>query len=187
MTKIEIRKKMKSLKSKLTMEQVMVYSDKIYHRLKEFISLNKYNAIYTYVAFNEEVQTNAIIEYAFQNNIKLAVPKIENKQMDFYYIQKKEDLKVGFYGILEPKTNRIAKDNHILMIVPGLAFDKECNRIGYGAGYYDKYLLANHQLSIDKVALSYDFQLVDQLEVEPYDIKVDHIITPTKVIHRRSD
>jgi 5-formyltetrahydrofolate cyclo-ligase len=187
MTKKEIRKNMKSLKSKLTREQVIEYSDKIYHRLKEFISFEKYNAIYTYVAFNEEVQTNAIIEYAFHNNIKLAVPKIENKQMDFYYIRKKEDLKVGFYGILEPNTNQIAKDNHILMIMPGLAFDKECNRIGYGAGYYDTYLLANHHITIDKVALTYDFQLIDQLEVEPYDIKVDYIITPTKVIHRRSD
>lgn len=187
LSKKEIRTKMNSLKSILTKEQVLKFSDLLYQRLEDIISMDKYDAIYTYISFNDEVQTQHIIDYAFQNNIKIAVPKIIKKRMDFYYINKMEDLETGFYGILEPRTNHIAKDNHILMIMPGLAFDNECNRIGYGAGYYDKYLVENQHLSINKVALAYDFQLVEQLETEPYDIKVDHIITPTMEIHRRSD
>lgn len=183
MSKKEIRTKMSDLKSMLTKEQILEFSNILYQRLEDIISLDKYDAIYTYISFRDEVQTQRIIEYAFQNKIKIAVPKIINKRMDFYYINKMEDLETGFYGILEPRTNYIAKDNHILMITPGLAFDNHCNRIGYGAGYYDKYLVENQHLSIEKVALAYDFQLVDQLDIEPYDIKVDHIITPTMEIH----
>ncbi|ROR29315.1 5-formyltetrahydrofolate cyclo-ligase [Mobilisporobacter senegalensis] len=187
MTKNEIRRKMKSLKSTLTADQITEYSNNIFHRLEDFISLDNYDAIYTYIAFNEEVQTNPIVHYGFRNKLKIAVPKIVNKQMDFYYIKQMEELKIGFYGILEPDSHQKAIDDHVLMIMPGLAFDEECNRIGYGAGYYDRYLMANKHLSIHKIALAYDFQIVDQLEVNPYDIKVDHIITPTRVIHKRSD
>lgn len=187
MSKKRIRENMKAVKSLLTENEIVEYSDMIFHKLEEYISPGDYDAIYTYVAFNEEVKTSAVINYAFHNHIKLAVPKIEHKRMEFYYINRMEDLSPGYYGILEPKTTQKAMDRSILMIVPGLAFDKECNRLGYGAGYYDRYFKNYEHLSVNKIALAYDFQIVKNLEAAPYDKKVDHIITPTRLIHRRSD
>lgn len=185
MIKSEIRSQMKLKKQKLSSEEITTYSEEICQRLRKQIDLGSYDALYTYVSFNEEVQTTSLIEYALSKNLKLAVPKIINKAMEFYYIQGLDELKTGFHNILEPVTSQIAKDNHILMIMPGLAFDTLGNRIGYGAGYYDKYLKEKEEVIMDKIAFAYDFQILEELEVDEYDIKVDQIVTPTRWIHRR--
>lgn len=185
MNKKKIRDDIKTAKTFLTKEEIEEQSNVIFHKLEKYLSLDDYDAIYTYVAFNEEVQTNKVIDYGFRNNIKVAVPRIDNKKMDFYYINQMEDLTCGFYGILEPKTTNKAMDHHILMIVPGLAFDEEYNRIGYGAGYYDKYFKEHKHLSIKKIALAYDFQIVKQIETTPYDEKIDGIITPTRLFYKK--
>ena len=94
-----------------------------------------------------------------------------------------DELIVDNYGILEPKyvdKNNIG-DNFDLIIMPGVAFDRCGNRIGYGGGYYDKYLL-NIKEDIKKIALAYDIQVIDDIHREKHDIKVDCIITEKEIV-----
>ena len=86
----------------------------------------------------------------------------------------------GAYGILEPDTKDLMKEQKALILMPGLAFDEEKNRIGYGGGFYDKYLEKHPDFF--KVALPYDFQIYKKLNTEQFDIKPDIIVTDQRVI-----
>lgn len=178
--KLMVRNKIKELKNALSKEEIKDYSNKIYHNVLTSLSFDQYEEVYIYVSFNQEVDTSTIIDYLIQQGVKIGAPKIMDGHMEFYYINDKNQLEPGFYGILEPTTDRVADGNNILMIMPGLAFDLHGNRIGYGAGYYDKYLHEYHKKRIHKIALAYDFQIVEQIENNEYDVGVDGIITPTR-------
>ncbi len=89
-----------------------------------------------------------------------------------------DNMSVDKWGILEPKAvdkNKIEK-NFDLILMPGVAFDRKGNRIGYGGGYYDKYLSQIKETS-NKIVLAYDFQIVNNIENEPHDVKTNYIIT----------
>lgn len=179
MNKKMLRKEMKALKDSIAKEEFKKWNDKIYQNLMEQISLKQYEEIYIYVSFHQEVETTAIIDTLLQQRIKVAVPKIIDRKMDFYYIKDRNQLEIGFYGILEPNTDVVADGDNILMIMPGLVFDYSGNRIGYGAGYYDRYLHLHKDKRIYKIALAYDFQVIDRFDTDKYDVKVDGLITPT--------
>lgn len=192
LSKHEIRKLIKDEKSKLSHIEIEKVSDEI---IKQFISSNEYNQadiICTYVAFNQEILTNSFIEYSILNGKKVAVPKVQNQEMDFYYITDLSELEIGYYGILEPKTsNKVKedelKDKNVLMIMPGLAFDLKGNRIGYGGGYYDKYLEKHEKVKFLKIAFAYEFQILKDIEVDKFDKKVDQIITSKNWIKIREE
>ena len=97
--------------------------------------------------------------------------------MEFHRITSFDDTELGMFNIPEPKCGEIVEDSDVLIIMPGLAFDDEFNRIGYGGGYYDRYLDRKQNCNFVKVAFAYDFQMVDHIEVDDYDYKVDVIIT----------
>lgn len=185
MNKKELRAQIKQAKLKLSNETIESWSHLIFQQLMASYSLREYDAVYVYVAFNEEVQTQEILDYAFEHKIRVAVPKIADGEMEFYYIQSMNDLSTGYYGILEPVTTTKAQDENVLMLMPGLAFDLHGNRVGYGAGYYDRYLMRKKTCKFTKIALAYDFQMVDNIENNEHDVQVDAIITTTRLIHRR--
>lgn len=140
--------------------------------------------ILTFVNYSSECDTSNIINYCFENEIKIAVPRVEGKYMDFYYISSINDLKPGTYGIMEPITNDlcVSDNNNTLIIMPGLIFDEKGGRIGYGGGYYDKYLSKRNNFI--KVAICFDFQIINdgKIIIEDYDIKPDIIITDKRII-----
>lgn len=192
MTKKEYRSIVKDKKRKLSEAFISSASECITNKLLNSIEYKENSVIYTYVSFNQEVQTNHIIETALKDHKKIAVPKVIEKvensnfsiirEMHFYYINSMQDLEQGFYGIKEPSTNEIALNDKVLFIMPGLAFDLDKNRIGYGGGYYDKYLTSHSHVDFRKISLAYDFQIFDQLSVCDYDRKVDKIITEHRII-----
>ena len=97
-----------------------------------------------------------------------------------YWINSKNKNNINKYGIKYVDKNNIG-DNFDLIIMPGVAFDRYGNRIGYGGGYYDKYLL-NIKEDIKKIALAYDIQVIDDIHREKHDIKVDCIITEKEIV-----
>jgi 5-formyltetrahydrofolate cyclo-ligase len=141
------------------------------------------DAIYCYVDYRHEVGTRGIIEYAWSSGKRIAVPKVNGDKMEFYYIQSYEDLKEGYKGILEPEGLCPAKDENALIIMPGAAFDKCANRIGYGKGYYDKYLqfYTNHKT----IALAFELQMVDVIPADTHDICPNIIITEENTYERQ--
>lgn len=134
-------------------------------------------SLYAYLSFNQEVRTNPIIEQAWTDGKRVAVPKVVGDEMVFIWIDSFEGLAPqGAFHIMEPiEDGPVADDERALILMPGLAFDPQGHRVGYGGGYYDRFLEKepDHPL----VALCYDFQLYDRLEVEAHDVPVDVVIT----------
>ena len=131
-----------------------------------------------------EIDTRQMIEQAWKEKKRVVVPKClpETKRLDFREIETFDQLETVYFGLLEPKmseTELVEKHGIDLVIVPGLAFDTRGYRIGFGAGYYDRFLV---DYKGKKGALAFDEQLSSELPLETHDIPVDWIVTPTKVI-----
>lgn len=103
------------------------------------------------------------------------VSKSRGQRDDFYLVEQKEDLQPGAYGILEPTGEYKADGYDGLLIMPGVAFDEECHRIGYGGGFYDKYLKTHPDLHT--IAVAFELQMYRELPFEEHDIKPEKVIT----------
>lgn len=152
------------------------------HKLDEIIYLKVINhpkvkqskTIIIYVSFNHEVDTIKIIEYLLKYK-EVAVPKIENNHMNFYLIKSLSELSPGAFNILEPTTKKVLTDfSNTICITPGICFSKDKYRLGYGKGYYDRFIKENH---LYQIGLCYQACLLDEIPHDYYDQKVDEIIT----------
>ena len=137
-----------------------------------------------YVSMAEEVQLRKIFIDAFKNKKILAIPLIVGKgEMCAVEVPNFDALEVGDFGILTVRKDLrkfIEPEKINCVIVPGAAFDLNFNRLGLGGGYYDKFL--PRAVNAKKIAVAYDFQIVDAVPTEPHDFKVDMIITEKRII-----
>lgn len=140
--------------------------------------------VYSYMAFRNEVGTDYVIKYALNCGKKVAIPKVTGDDMKFYVLPQEnfsEKLEKGYMGIIEPALDLdILSENKGIIIVPGMAFDRKGSRIGYGRGFYDRFLAKNPNLI--KIGIAFDFQLFDEIEINQFDIPMDYIITETELI-----
>ena len=133
------------------------------------------NNILIYVSLELEVDTRKLINELWNLNKNIYVPKVEGNIINFYKINSFQDLVIGSFGVLEPITNIIYRDDNIsCCIIPGLLFDKNNNRLGYGGGYYDRFL---ENKNIYKIGICFSTFMVDNLITDKYDIKMDEVIT----------
>lgn len=150
---------------------------------KDFYKKSK--NIFIYVGFGSEIDTSIYIKKFLEDGKKIYVPRIGkvSRIMDAVEIDGLEDLKANKYGILEPSDENqgVNKDILDLIILPGVAFDENGGRLGYGGGYYDTFLQDGLN-GVTKVVLAYDFQIVKALPLEEHDIKADYIITEKRNI-----
>jgi 5-formyltetrahydrofolate cyclo-ligase len=131
--------------------------------------------IYGYLPYNQEVRTVPMLEQALRDGKRVAVPKVVGEEMVFIYMDDLSLVEKGYAGIPEPIANEpIAQDPTALVLMPGLAFDPEGHRIGYGGGFYDKFLQREPQHPT--LALCYDFQMLERLDTEAHDIPVDCVL-----------
>jgi 5-formyltetrahydrofolate cyclo-ligase len=146
--------------------------------------------LYAYIPFRTELNVMPIVEWCWQNEIRVAAPRVLPllKELEFHYIKGYEDLQPQPpWGIHEPSVNTPIVDYHLhpgYMLVPGVAFDLNRARLGYGGGYYDKFLqtMDEQNVKIYKLALAMDLQIVHEVPCELHDLAVDLIITETRVI-----
>ena len=130
-----------------------------------------------YYPFNDEIDDLKILQKLEKFNYKISLPKIKKKsQMDFYDWSTKDPLSINKYGIPEPVSNKIKFPK--ILFVPLLGFDKNLNRIGYGGGFYDRYIKKiKKKYKIITIGLAYSFQKIKSIPVKSYDAKLDFIIT----------
>ena len=191
MTKEEFRISMRKERNILTRDIHMTLSGAIQSRLFQLEEYRNSSLVFIYVSIKKEVDTRKIIDKMLSEGKLVFVPRAEGKHMNFYQLKDMKDLVTSKFGILEPDNScqypYIKKDYEAiagvrLMLIPGLAFDSYGNRIGYGAGYYDRYLTTYSEDSFVKIGLCFGFQVFDEIVYDTYDVKLDRIITPSRVI-----
>lgn len=181
-----IRKKMQEDRNRLSPEEHAVKSRLIAEKLINFDDYLKAKTIFIFYPFRNEVDTKIIIKDALMKGKKVILPKIiGNEIKTFFFSDSDKDLKEGSFGILEPEIPRCKEaklDEIDLAVVPGVCFDLNFNRIGYGGGFYDK-ILPKLRKNIKKIALAFDLQIISEVPFCSHDKKVDIIITESG-IHR---
>lgn len=181
-TKKQIRSSILAKRRALSREEWESKSEKIQNTLFAHPWYQEAEDIYCYVDYNKEVGTRAIMEQAWKDEKRVWVPKVHGVTMDFYLIESFSDLESGAYGILEPVTEQMAEATEGLMIQPGVGFDRACHRLGYGGGFYDRYLEEHPNLR--KIALAFEVQIAEELPTEETDICPDYVITEVQTIKR---
>lgn len=176
MDKKELRSYIKTLKKPHTKEQLLDQSEKILNILEENSDFINARRIMLYSSLPDEVQTQAFLQ-KWRNEKTIILPTVVGD--DIVPVELREDtcFAVGDFNILEPQ-NEPYQGDYDLMIVPGVAFDRNGNRIGRGKGYYDRFLCKH--LNVKRIGICFDFQFVDEVPTEENDIKMDDIITIKK-------
>ena len=138
-------------------------------------------SLYASLSCNQEVRTNPIIQRAWADGKRVAVPKVVGTEMVFIWIDSFEGLAPqGAFHILEPiEDGPVASDETALILMPGLAFDPQGHRVGYGGGYYDRYLQTHPECRT--IALCYDLQIVSEIPAEAHDQKPDYVVSDTSI------
>ena len=175
MDKAALRREIREKKRAMSPEEMESRSARLGELFVQTEAYRKAKTIFGYMPYNQEVRTIPIMEKALRDGKKIAVPKVYGDTMRFIYLDDLTQVEKSDMGIPEPVADEpVAEDKTALVLMPGLAFDEAGHRIGYGGGFYDKFLTAepNHPT----VALCYDFQMFDHLDTEEFDIPVDMVI-----------
>lgn len=179
--KKNLRKVFLKKRNKLSQKEVDKNSEMIYWEILNSDFYRNGGEIFIYVSMNNEVSTIKMIKTALIDGKSVAVPKVNSfkKEMFFSRIINLEELEVGHFNVLEPKEEFIRPveaNKNTIILVPGAVFDINKNRIGYGGGYYDRYLRKYKNIS-KTIGLAYSFQVIDKIPSNEYDIPVDLIVT----------
>lgn len=176
------RKKILQKRNLLDEKEVIDKSRCIFNNITKINEFNKAAIILCYVDYNNEAMTRDIISYALANGKKVAAPRVNGKEMDFYYITSLDEFAAGYHGILEPVTDRIVnvqEASESVMILPGSSFDRLFNRNGYGGGYYDRYIDENPCSCL--IGLAFELQICDEIPHELHDKTMDYIVSEEKI------
>ena len=175
MDKKELRRTIQERKRAMTEVEIVSRSEKLGVLFAQSEAYKAAKTIYGYLPYNQEVRTIPMLEQALKDGKRVAVPKVYGDEMKFLYLDDLTKVSKGYAGIPEPIADEpVADDKTALVLMPGLAFDPAGHRIGYGGGFYDKFLAAepNHPT----LALCYEFQMLPELHTEEHDIPVDTVL-----------
>lgn len=187
-TKISIRKKMLALRDGMSCEERMIYSKKITDTLLELDAIRQAKDILCFAGYKSEVQTEELMETLLALGKRVYAPRVYGEEMDFYRISSLKDLHEGYKGIPEPVEackdifERPISDSTV-MLMPGAVFAPDGSRIGYGKGFYDRYL-AKYDI-MNRIALCFSVQLAESIPSDAHDKKASVIITEKGVTECR--
>ncbi|MBD3248874.1 5-formyltetrahydrofolate cyclo-ligase [Candidatus Woesearchaeota archaeon] len=177
--KKELRKKARDSRDDIEEDEILSLSRDIKNNLFSLEEISKNSVINCYASFQSEVYTFGMIHDILEIGKTLTLPKTKNKDLELYNISHKDikRLKQSRWGIYEPlgDTRTLDVKEHDVVIAPGIAFDLKGNRLGYGAGFYDR-LFSKSKRTL-KIALAFERQLIEKVPSEKHDIKLDMIIT----------
>lgn len=175
MNKQELRRTIRERKRAMTEEEIVERSNALAEKFYNTPAYQAASTIYGYLPYNQEVRTVPMLQRALDEGKRVAVPKVYGEEMRFIYLEDLTQVSKGYAGIPEPIADApVADDKKALVLMPGLAFDPQGHRIGYGGGFYDKFLAKEpHHPTL---ALCYEFQMQAHLDTEEFDIPVDTVL-----------
>lgn len=185
-TKSSIRKEKLILRGRIPEEEREKMSRAIKEQVLELPCIKKAEAVLCYAGYQSEVATNELITELLMLGKKIYLPRVNGEDMDFYQIMSLTDLTAGYKGIPEPSAACIdmydlQKKYDTVLIMPGCAFATDGSRVGYGKGYYDRYLEKNDIM--ERVALCYSVQITESIPIDNYDKKALVLVTEQEVIY----
>ena len=197
-SKKEIRKTILEKRNALTKAEHREKSQRITELIVSSKQFQNSDIYLLFASYKSEVDTTGIIQYALSMGKPIYLPKVMGSEMEYYQIQSMEDLKEGYRGIQEPQVNPSLqfippKDKKIFVLMPGAVFDKGGGRIGYGGGFYDKFLKRLEteipQENLCKMAVAFECQMIDEGVIirEKHDIAPDDIVTENTVYCIKND
>ncbi len=181
MNKKEIREKLLDMRRSLTSKYIEEASEQIFSRLCAMEEVKNAQNIMVYSNFENEVKTAKLTGWLLFQGKNVFLPTVEKKEM-FAVNIKNAALELSGFGIAQPRLsgeNVMEPEKLDVIIVPGIAFDREKNRLGFGGGYYDRFL---PQSKACRIALAYDFQITKAIPREEHDQRMDYIVTPEDTI-----
>ena len=173
MDKKELRASIKLLKRQHTGEQLLEQSETIMAKLERHPDFRNAKTVMLYSALPDEVQTQDFIE-KWRHQKRIILPTVVGDDIIPVELAENTGFAVGDFNILEPQNVPYTGD-YDLIVVPGVAFDNDGNRIGRGRGYYDRFLCKH--LNVKRIGICFDFQLVPEVPTEPNDIRMDEVIS----------
>lgn len=175
MNKQELRRTIRERKRAMTEEEIVERSNALAEKFYNSPAYQAASTIYGYLPYNQEVRTIPMLQRALDDGKRVAVPKVYGEEMRFIYLEDLTQVSKGYAGIPEPIADApVAEDKQALVLMPGLAFDPQGHRIGYGGGFYDKFLAKEpHHPTL---ALCYEFQMQAHLDTKEFDIPVDTVL-----------
>lgn len=182
MEKNELRRQKRKLRKGLSVFRLLNYSNRIHEALLLEPAYRRADVILAYMSFSSEVDTRFLIDHALKVGKQVAIPKCEDKgTIRFYYITNKEQVAPGMYGIMEPTTAEavdVEDGRNYLCLLPGIAFDENCNRLGYGGGYYDRFL--KQHPGVSRIMLAYELEKTDELLPDETDVPAQVVLTEVR-------
>lgn len=198
MTKQEIRQEIRERRRTMSAEEWQEKSRDICKTIRHLPEYQQASLVYAYLAKHGEVLLDELILDAWSQGKTVAVPKVLGEEMEFFILRDLKDVESGCMGIREPlsrepvclqdlkacqdlgKNSQPTGCSTALMLLPAVAVDEQLHRVGYGGGYYDKYLEKHPELI--KVAVAFEFQVYPQVPTEPFDIPLDGMVTEIRVV-----
>ena len=175
MDKTALRNSIRARKRAMTEEEIVSRSEALAQQFYASEAYKNAKTIYGYMPYNQEVRTIPMMEQALKDGKRVAIPKCYGDTMKFIFIDDLSKVEKGYANIPEPIADEpVADDTTALVLMPGLAFDPQGHRCGYGGGFYDKFLAA--EPDHPTLALCYEFQMLPHLETEAPDIPVDYVL-----------
>ncbi|MCQ4923520.1 5-formyltetrahydrofolate cyclo-ligase [Tissierella carlieri] len=187
MDKKILREKVLQKRADLSPKSIIEYSDIIAEKLYKMDSYKEAKTIMSFISFDSEVNTHEIIKRSISHNKSIVVPITipKTKELKVSEVLDFSELELGYYNILTPKKEyiRFIDPSTIdLILVPGVVFARNGYRVGYGGGYYDRFL-SKFEKKVDKIGLAFDLQVTDEVPTDSFDIPVDLIITEKEIIN----
>ena len=178
--KTRLRKQLLDQRDSLSLDFIKISSNKIRDNLRKIEYYRSARTIGAYFAIGSEVRTQDILQEILNAGKELALPKVEKKDLVFKKISSFSDLEIGNFSLMEPKERCETVKRLDVILVPAIAVTREGYRLGYGFGYYDRYLHGKHS---KKIVLSYHKQVVKTIPHDDHDIKMDCITTEDEIIY----
>ena len=175
MDKKALRREIREKKRSMTEAEIICRSEKLGELFAATEAYRNAKSIYGYLPYNQEVRTVPLLQKALADGKRVAVPKVYGDTMKFLWLDDLSKVENSEMGIPEPiADDPVADDPTALVLMPGVAFTEKGDRMGYGGGYYDRFLAA--EPDHPTIALCYAFQMVESLPTEEFDIPVDAVI-----------
>lgn len=187
-SKQDIRSRYLSIRDSLSTEDRIQKSRKIWENFKNDLIYQKAQAVLVYMDYRSEVMTTGLVEELLKDSAKrVFAPKVEGMHINFYEIKSLEELESGYQGIREPKesperkfSREMANKMRTVILIPGAVFDRQRGRMGYGKGFYDRFL-SSYQ-GIYGVALAFSCQIAKMVPMENHDKRPDMVVTENEII-----